>query len=290
LSVTLLAACAPREPVCGPSEAGTEIRYGQGVLWRVERRDAAPSYLFGTMHSKDPEITRLAKPVAAQFDGAHSLAVEVVQTPSAVRAYRDAMEIANGDLELLIGPERMTLVEEVGARYGLPEWRLRRLKPWALSVLFSVPPAEMQTRRPTLDQVLEEKAEEREMPVYGLESVEEQIDAYDGLDLDRQIALLDAALAENWRIDCWWEEVMKPAYLTGDMSTLYALIAPQVIDGDDFLWRTLIVERNVRMVERMENRLVEGNAFIAVGAAHLPGDLGILNRLTEQGYQVAPIY
>lgn len=290
LGVALVAGCASREPVCGPSEAAAEVLYGEGVLWRIERPDAAPSHLFGTMHSKDPEITRLAEPVAAQFDGAHSLAVEVVQTPRAVRAYRGAMKIPNGDLELLIGPERMHLVEEVGARYGLPERRLRRFKPWALSVLFSTPPAEARADRPTLDQALEEKAGEREMPVYGLENVQEQVDVYDSLALDRQIALLDAALAENWRIECWWQEVMKPAYLTGDLGTLYALSTPPVIDGDDFLWRTLIVERNARMVERMQGLLAEGDAFIAVGAAHLPGDSGILNLLAEQGYQLARMY
>ena len=290
LGLALLAGCAPRGSVCGPSEAETEVRYGQGVLWRIERPDAAPSYVFGTMHSKDPEITRLAEPVAARFDGAHSLAVEMVQTPRAVRAYRRAMEIPNGDLELLIGPERMKMVVEVGARYGLSERRLRRLKPWALSVLFSVPPAEARAARPTLDKVLEVQAEGRAMPVYGLESVEEQIDVYDGLDLEHQIALLDAALAENWRIECWWEEAMKPAYLTGDLSTLYALGTPPVIDGDDFLWRTLIVDRNRRMVERIQDRFLEGDAFIAVGAAHLPGDLGVLNLLVEQGYRVDRIY
>lgn len=290
LGLALLAGCAAREPVCGPSEAETKVRYGQGVLWRIERPDVAPSYLFGTMHSKDPEITRLEEPVAAQFDGAHSLAVEVVQTSRAVRAYRSAMEIPNGNLELLIGSERLRLVEAVGARYGLSERRLRTLKPWALSVLFSVPPAEALAARPTLDKVLEEKAKGRDIPVYGLESVEEQIDLFDGLDLERQIALLDAALAENWRIECWWDEVMKPAYLTGDLSTLYLLGRPPVIDGDDFLWRTLIVERNRRMVERMQDRLFDGDAFIAIGAAHLPGDLGVLNLLAQQSYQVDRIY
>lgn len=297
LCITLLAGCASalREPACdlpgiGRGEAGAEIPYGQGVLWRIERPDAPPSHVFGTMHSRDPEVIRLAEPVAAQLDDARSLAVEVMQTPRAVQVYRRAIEIQDGGLELLIGSERMKSVERAGVRYGVPEPRLRELKPWVLSVLFSLPPAEVRAPRPTLDQVLEERAAEHEIPIYGLEGIEEQIDVYDGLDLDRQIALLDAALAENWRIDCWWEQVIKPAYLMRDVGTLYALSTPQAIDGDDFLWRTLIVERNVRMVERMRDRLLEGNAFIAVGAAHLPGDVGILNLLAQHGYEVARVY
>jgi uncharacterized protein YbaP (TraB family) len=52
----------------------------------------------------------------------------------------------------------------------------------------------------------------------------------------------------------------------------------------------LINRRNRLMVERMATRLAEGNAFIAVGALHLPGDQGILHLLELQGYQVRPLY
>ena len=295
LSVTLLAGCAsaPAEPACDlggmvPSEAGVEIPYGQGVLWRVEREGTLPSHVFGTMHAKDREVTRLAEPVATQFAGARSLAVEVVQAPAAVQALRRAIEMPDGDLELLIGPERMRLVEEAGARYGVPERRLRTLKPWALSLLFGMPPREVRDPRPPLDQVLVNNAEARAVPVHGLESIEEQIDAFDGLDLNGQIAMLDQALAENWRIDCW-QQVIKHAYLMRDAGTLYALMAPGTI-GDGGPWRVLIRERNVLMVERMQDRLLEGRAFVAVGAAHLPGDLGVLDLLAKQGYEISPIY
>ena len=270
-----------------PSAAG--VPYDQGVLWRVEREATPPSHIFGTMHAKDPEVTRLAEPVAAQFAGARSLAVEVVQAPAAVQAYRRAIEIADGDLEMLIGRERMQLVIEVGARYGIPEVQLRRLKPWVLSVLFGMPPHVVRDRRPVLDEVLENAAKSRALPVYGLESIEEQIDAFDRLDLGRQIGLLDAALAENWRIDCWWEQVIKRSYLARDTGTLYALTTAQMAD-DDVLWRALIRERNLRMVERMQDRLLKGHAFVAVGAIHLPGDLGILDLLAKQGYHISPVY
>jgi uncharacterized protein YbaP (TraB family) len=59
---------------------------------------------------------------------------------------------------------------------------------------------------------------------------------------------------------------------------------------DDVLWRALIRERNLRMVERMQDRLLEGHAFVAVGAIHLPGDLGILDLLATQGYHISPVY
>lgn len=136
---------------------------------------------------------------------------------------------------------------------------------------------------------MEQRAAARGLPIYGLERIDEQIAVYDRLSLDQQIALLEAAVAENPRIDCWWEEVIKPAWLARDTATLHALM-PRTIAGDDVLWRRLIVERNARMVERMEPRLREGDALIAVGAAHLPGERGILALLEARGYRIDRVF
>jgi len=40
----------------------------------------------------------------------------------------------------------------------------------------------------------------------------------------------------------------------------------------------------------MEERLQEGNAFIAVGALHLPGENGLLKLLPARGYRVLALY
>ena len=52
----------------------------------------------------------------------------------------------------------------------------------------------------------------------------------------------------------------------------------------------VVVNRNRRMLERIQPRLREGNAFIAVGALHLPGKDGLLTLLRNKGYRVSPVY
>ena len=52
----------------------------------------------------------------------------------------------------------------------------------------------------------------------------------------------------------------------------------------------LLYQRNERMVEKMEARLAEGRAFIAMGALHLYGDRGVLALLAQRGYKVTPVY
>ena len=56
------------------------------------------------------------------------------------------------------------------------------------------------------------------------------------------------------------------------------------------LFRSLLVERNLRMVGRMQPLLAAGNTFVAVGALHLYGEQGILNLLRRAGYRVSRIY
>ena len=87
------------------------------------------------------------------------------------------------------------------------------------------------------------------------------------------------------------------AYLSRELGS-YTLMTEEMTAIDDPLYRAqvdelvreLLDERNARMVERMAPRLTEGDAFIAVGALHLPGERGILNLLAERGYRIFRVY
>ena len=52
----------------------------------------------------------------------------------------------------------------------------------------------------------------------------------------------------------------------------------------------LIDDRNRVMAARIAPLLRDGGAFVAIGAAHLPGEGGVLARLTERGYSVTREY
>ncbi|MGH8120685.1 MAG: TraB/GumN family protein, partial [Gammaproteobacteria bacterium] len=56
------------------------------------------------------------------------------------------------------------------------------------------------------------------------------------------------------------------------------------------LFRELLTDRNRVMVERMQPILDAGNAFIAIGAMHLPGADGVLSLLAREGYRISAVY
>jgi uncharacterized protein YbaP (TraB family) len=144
-----------------------------------------------------------------------------------------------------------------------------------------------------LDDRLGKEAKDRSIPVYGLETVEEQLATFDEMPEEDQVALLASALAESARIEEYFAELLQN-YVACDVAAIYGMMTESIRPGEEDLYarfeQRLIVERNHRMAERLAQRLGEGGAFIAVGALHLPGEQGILNLLTQQGFEVSRVY
>ena len=89
-------------------------------------------------------------------------------------------------------------------------------------------------------------------------------------------------------------EEMIGFYLALDLSGLHARMI-EMSAGDDLALLDRFMERvldrrNFLMVDRMAGVLDDGNAFIAVGAMHLPGENGLLNLLAQGGHDVTRVY
>jgi uncharacterized protein YbaP (TraB family) len=129
--------------------------------------------------------------------------------------------------------------------------------------------------------------------VYALETLAEQVNVFDTLPTEDQVAHLRAAAiprAEKRRL----QAILKEAYLRRDLDAIFRLASHDERPGNrptrEKVEKRLLDDRNSRMVERMLPRFDEGGAFIAVGAAHLPGDVGVLRLLERRGYTVTRLY
>ena len=281
----------------GFAAAAREMPFGTGVLWTVERAGAAPSYVFGTLHLTDEWVTTLPAPVARAAASVDSLTVEVVRTPDQqAKSIRKMMLTDGRRLDGILGPGLFARAAAIAGRYGLPKEGLKRLKPWAVLVTISVPPAELKrlaSGKLPLDLILIKRARARGIPVHALETIGEQLDLFDGLALDDQVTMLRQAVEDNGRIAEYTAKITR-YYLARDLQGLLDWMEKMAAGNDprmrEIFWTRLVDARNRVMVTRMQPRLAEGNAFVAVGAAHLPGEKGILNLLAEQGYTVRKLY
>lgn len=265
-------------------------RYTKGLLWKIEASGAATSHLFGTIHSDDTRVTALPETVARALDNSERFIMEAMLDGDSLVQMAQTMFFTDGrTLEQVIGRKLYTeSVKALNAR-GIPTLGVEKQKPWAVMMALSMPPPRTGE---FLDLVLQARATRQNLPVSGLETVAEQLAVFDGLTLPQQIALLEDTVRMQADLDREFEALHK-AYLARDLTAIVA-ISEKYQPGDERLYNEvmdrLLAQRNRRMAERMTPMLRQGGAFIAVGAAHLPGETGLLYRLEKAGYRVSAIY
>lgn len=274
-----------------PASAETEAAQ-QGLLWEVTAPQLkAPAYLFGTIHSEDERVLALPGEVSEALGRASLFVMEI--DPSAA-------EVQQANRRMVLPPEQSLARLLDGKLYrqtvkaldhhGLPESVTSRLKPWALVMILSMP-------KPRtghfLDRELHQRAVAQGARVAALESADEQLDAFDGMPLAMQIALLRHTLDQHEQIPVQLE-ALTVSWLRRDLAALQRLgeesnvgLSPEM---EAVLQSRLVDERNRRMVARLVPLLGEESAFVAVGALHLPGEQGIIALLRERGYTVRPLY
>jgi len=205
-------------------------------------------------------------------------------------SFSTAMLYTDGQtLSAVAGEDLFKQVAGLLAPRQLPERVIDSLKPWAAMTLLVQPQPQTGV---FLDQALLRIARERELQTFGLESLEEQLAALDGLSPEDQLALLREAVANHDMLTATVEAMVR-AWLARDLVALQAASQPKRSDDQRLqaqLLERLVDRRNPVMLERMQPRLAEGGAFIAVGALHLPGKQGLLHGLEEQGYRVTKVY
>lgn len=270
-------------------DAGKRQDFTHGLLWKIETPGSAASYLFGTYHTSDPRITTLPCPVLEAFDRSTSYTMEVITNGAGIVSMAEAMYFSDGQtLKAVLGDAlyRETVRAVGGATMA---GAIEYMKPWAVMVTLSAP---REGRGLFLDMALQLAATRRGIPTYGLETMPEQIAVFNGMRLEDQIVLLRDTLQTLQLAQSAMEDLTQ-AYLNRDLAGLLALsekFRPRDARVYNAMMERLLTQRNANMAERMRPRLKEGNAFVAVGALHLPGGTGLLQRLASSGYRLTRVY
>ncbi len=285
------------EQALGRTTAEEDIPHGVGVLWKVEAGDAAPSYVFGTVHLSDPRVLALPDSVAQALAGAETVALEVVGAKELARRVLGSMQLpAERDLERILGPPLFAETVSVLSRLGFTADVVRRFKPWAAYVFLSLSDAELKRATkglPGLDRWIEEEAERQGKRLAGLESIDEHLAVLDGMAKEVQVSVLAAAVSYADQTEQLQEQLTLFDLARNLAAIQRFMIEPAMRSEPDitraFLER-LIVARNRNWIKPIKALLADGNAFIAVGALHLPGETGILNLLAAEGYAISRVY
>lgn len=278
----------------------------EAMLWRIEPPGGVePSWLFGTAHLTDPRIVNMPEPAHDALRKARTVALELAEIRNRQEMAMAAMKHARL-LVLPLGQSLWDLIPDKDETYirdnpNLPKGKAGALdpyQPWVVATMLSFPPCEAKRQAaelPSLDQHIAMVAESQGISVTGLETVEEQLSIFAGMPLDQQAKFLVAS-AQLGPLAGDYFETMVRLYLARRINVMMPLakrLQPPGTDTDTsiygFFQEELIDKRNKRMAERARPLIDQGNAFIAVGALHLPGKTGLVELLRSAGYKVMPV-
>ncbi len=278
----------------------------KAILWKIEKSDAPPSYLFGTMHLTDDRINALSPAVQAALASTRRLVLELedISPDSFMKALAGSPQMValmlytdGRRLDELLDPEDFRKVTEILSRSGIPPSIGRMFRPWVATLLLSVSICEQQRIAAgllPLDARLAKDAEGRGIKAVGLETLESQFRALADVPEPDQVEMLKSGVRFYDRIDDMMETMIQ-LYLQRELGAIWPLqivLAEKVgvrANAFDAAERSLLVSRNLGMRDKALEFLVEGHAFIAVGGLHLPGRGGLVALFREAGYTVTAL-
>ncbi|MBB5863451.1 TraB/GumN family protein [Xanthomonas sp. 3058] len=265
------------------------------LLWKVDGKGGTV-YLLGSFHLLKPSDYPLSPEVMQAFAKADRLVFELppadAQSPELGSRMLQAARRTDGRrLQDVLDAKTWQALTRYARKYGMSIDHLQPLEPWFVALTISLAQMSRQGMDPNagLDHYLMDQAQARGKPADGLERADEQIALLDGMSPTEQHQLLEESLDEADAGDQLRQ--LHAAWRNGDVQTLSTQMAEDMRRHYPALYQDINVERNARWVPRLEQRLGKGSGttLVVVGALHLLGRDGVVERLRARGYHVERI-
>ncbi|GHB40759.1 TraB/GumN family protein [Mongoliitalea lutea] len=258
------------------------------LLWKVSGNGLeSPSYLFGTMHILcDQSIVEKASFQEA-LSQSKLLVMELNPANPAIMQEMQQLAVNPGfeNIYTNLPEEDFKLLDTyLSGKFGAGLAQMGVLKPFTLTSMVTM--GFLECEEPfSLETHLAGFATERQMPVIDLETAAFQVGIFDNIPVDFQIQEIIRSLKD----DTGKKELdqMMEIYGSGDLERLFGFM--KTSDLMNRYQAEILDNRNRAWVPTLEELFKKGTSFVAVGAGHLPGKLGVIALLQQKGYSVEAV-
>lgn len=266
------------------------------LLWKVSNKDGTALYLLGSFHMLKADDYPLSSDVDAALDASarvlFELSPEEMNSPALARSMLQAAMYTGGrQLKDDLAPATWQQLQSYAQANQLPLASLAMTKPWfvALSISMAEMARQGMDAQAGLDRHLMARASEAGKRTGGLETAATQIAMLDGMAPVEQQQLLSEALQQAG--DGELSRRLHEAWRRGDDRMLWEEMAQQMRRDYPQLYQRINVDRNDAWLPALEQRLQagQGNTLVVVGALHLLGSDGVVEKLRARGYAVERI-
>lgn len=266
------------------------------LLWKVSDHDTT-LWLLGAFHLLKEDDYPLSPDVALAFFEADKLVFELapdeLDGPHTQARFTSSALFADGRRlgDVLPGVTHEKLARLL-ARQGGSIDQVSRYQPWFINLSLVLGLAHSMDYQPELgvDRFLMDRAAEAGKPVGGLETLDAQLSALAGAPMDEQVLALEEYLDNPEQMPERLDR-LHAAWRDGDPDRLERLTRLEMLHNTPDTYRLVNVERNDAWLERLDAMLRHdpGDVLVVVGALHLLGEDGLVERLGGLGYQVERI-
>ena len=264
------------------------------LLWKVSDADNS-IYLLGSFHLLKDSDYPLADSTYAALEDAERVVFELAPSEMNDPALGQkmgaaAMRTDGTTLQQSVPEETWNQLLAFTIKRGMPIANLQRFDAWFVGLIVSL--TEMQALgldpEKGLDKHFAQRAAEAGKPVSGLETGDQQIALFDGMDATQQLQYLQDTLSELANVEAEIDK-MHGLWRSGDGQALYAATGAEMKAEYPALYQRINVDRNRAWLPRLAGMLDDSDSddtLVVVGALHLLGDDGVLAMLKAKGYQV----
>jgi uncharacterized protein YbaP (TraB family) len=264
------------------------------LLWKVSDADNS-IYLLGSFHLLKDSDYPLADSTYAALEDAERVVFELAPAEMNDPALGQkmgaaAMRTDGTTLQQSVPEETWNQLLAFTVKRGMPIANLQRFEAWFVGLIVSL--TEMQALgldpEKGLDKHFAQRAAEAGKPVSGLETGDQQIALFDGMDATQQLQYLQDTLSELANVEAEIDR-MHGLWRSGDGQALYAATGAEMKAEYPALYQRINVDRNRAWLPRLAGMLDDSDSddtLVVVGALHLLGDDGVLAMLKAKGYQV----
>ncbi len=267
------------------------------LLWKVTGSDGRELYLLGSFHLLKADDYPLSADVEQAFKASQRLLFELspeeMNSPALpALMLRAAVRTDGRQLKDELDADTWSRLGTYASANAIPLDRLAGMKPWFVGLSISLAQMAKQglDAQTGLDRYLMDRANAAGKPASGLETGASQIAMLDAMDSLEQRQLLREALEQVDKGDAESARLHQ-AWRRGDDVLLWKDMAQQMKRSYPQLYQRVNVDRNNAWLTKLEQRLKggEGATLVVVGALHLLGSDGVVEKLRARGYAVERI-
>ncbi|AXG75022.1 TraB/GumN family protein [Flavobacterium arcticum] len=259
------------------------------LLWKISGNGLSePSYLYGTIHITCDAT--LDNNVLAALDATQQLYLEIdMDDPTMQTKMMGDMMMKDGKkMSQLVSVEDFDAIDKLLTKnVGMSAKMVDNFKPMMISMMLlpKMIDCPMQSIEGELMKVTAEQGEE----IYGLETVAAQMAIFDAIPYEEQIEELVKSAKDDMAADKEKYKRMLAIYNSKDLNAIMAFMKEEENKMYDDHSDIMLDNRNKNWIAKIEEAAKTTPTFFGVGAAHLPGENGVINLLRKKGYKVEAI-